>query len=777
MGGLGSGRWIAASILVVGAILGVVLATRGCAEDDAPPSASAPPRRSTSAATQATSTSPTTDAPATKPLRRHPNAPETAVDPASETGGRVVVRVTRSEDGAPIADALVAVPYFEDARRTDSDGIARYGPLEPGEWEFEATAPARMQASAKCVVEARREKTVEMRLDPGADVWIRVEDRRTGAPIAGAKVARAVSGSDERVELTTAADGRCLVPTPPNSVFRATVSAGGYTSSEVMSRTDAHGSPPMQIVVRLASYGRLTGIVRSSDGAAKSGAHVCVATLGRSPLALATYGRGLQAEGPLDETTLEAVILCDATGRYAVERIPRGRRFQAAAVADGFAASPVAEFAFDDDAPEFVRDFTLPAPVPVTLRLLAPDGTPAKDARLVLKWPVRSTSVEWGVRPSPTATYPIQLDAAGPMELVVIRQKSFMSLHRIDVPPGGGTFDVVVEPTSNAAVAGVVVDEAGAPVAGATVRIAPKSARSNMGTVARADADGVFHGAAFEPGPATYTAWGPGAIATERPIEFAAPCADLRVVLRRGACISLRLVENGAAVQGANFRAFLDDDPRELRCESAAPFRFTCEPRGDADLRLVFYDGHAPIVRRVRLVAGTVDDLGELALANGRSLRVRVVDAAGRPVPGAAVVPDVGDRPPTGVPLTDAQGEIVEDIAPPSGGLPLLVVASGYADLRRTFTVEGDAPLVVRLTRGGVIWGEVSDAAGVSATDAMLHLVDSRGVEVTSPTANRFGNFDVRVVAGRYVVRADGCDDVAVELADGGDAHVRMTRR
>ena len=35
----------------------------------------------------------------------------------------------------------------------------------------------------------------------------------------------------------------------------------------------------------------------------------------------------------------------------------------------------------------------------------------------------------------------------------------------------------------------------------------------------------------------------------------------------------------------------------------------------------------------------------------------------------------------------------------------------------------------------------------------------------------------IRLAPGRYVVRAEGCDDVPVELREGGDEHVRVVAR
>jgi hypothetical protein len=151
------------------------------------------------------------------------------------------------------------------------------------------------------------------------------------------------------------------------------------------------------------------------------------------------------------------------------------------------------------------------------------------------------------------------------------------------------------------------------------------------------------------------------------------------------------------------------------------------------------------------------------------------VDASGRAVPGATM--RVDGQPPlwrdVTFPATNATGEFTLDCAPASGLVPLVVTAPGFLDTHALVTVPSAMPKAVDLFRGGLVWGEVVDTSGVIVPDAELRFAPERGGPSAS-SADSHALFGVRLRAGRYAVSAGANVPETIDVAEGGDVHLRV---
>jgi beta-lactamase regulating signal transducer with metallopeptidase domain len=150
----------------------------------------------------------------------------------------------------------------------------------------------------------------------------------------------------------------------------------------------------------------------------------------------------------------------------------------------------------------------------------------------------------------------------------------------------------------------------------------------------------------------------------------------------------------------------------ETQTDPQGRYRFAdCNP-GPLMLTAVA-PGHSPELRRVTVTKDMQPV--DFRLAPGKTLRLRVVDTAGRPLAGAGAGPDTWRGYRTlhflGLPkTTDAQGRWVWDGAPADAML-CYVYCKGYMSCRKRSLVATDDEQTIVLHPALVISGRISDAA------------------------------------------------------------------
>jgi hypothetical protein len=311
---------------------------------------------------------------------------------------------------------------------------------------------------------------------------------------------------------------------------------------------------------------------------------------------------------------------------------------------------------------------------------------------------------------------------------------------RLQLEPGEARTGVILTLVSGPGIGGVVVDDAGSPVAGASVKA---QREGTWGPPAwgrlTTEADGSFFLCGLEMARFTIIARREGPFQ-----EVSAPCEigqhDLRLVLPRGARVTGTVLGPDGQPAGARLALELRDDPDGVpraatRYTREGPFELRLVPAGileivassdehlDSDPLVVELDGQTP-------VEGLV-----LRLLPGGTIAGVVVDTTGAPWPGASVraVADPGEG--EAILWWGDQGR--EAQCGETGAFELVGLDPGVTYCLRAsdddgFTVGGGSPargrvgdpgLRLVLARGCELLGQILDTAGDPVPAASLELL------------------------------------------------------
>jgi hypothetical protein len=356
---------------------------------------------------------------------------------------------------------------------------------------------------------------------------------------------------------------------------------------------------------------------------------------------------------------------------------------------------------------------------------------------------------------------------------------------------------------------GVLVDEAGTPVAGAAAFALPSDFAHRRRRVtegaptAASNADGAFRITGVAPGRYDLFVLGGREYGLASPeidptrTDVDAPSSGVRIIVPRDTQIVLRVAMpdgtprppdvaltqddgDGVNVDGDAFRkpalafdtaAWIEDGV--LKCAF---------PPGAKCLR-VSVPGFAPeLIRVPQWAFGRVVDLGEITPQAGTSLRGTVIDSAGRPVAGASISTsaDPPERAPTRA--SDDGTFVVEHVA--QGGVYVYAATDGRIGSRYVTEAFDAKGLTIVARRKGVLRGTVENAAGVPVVGARVTFRHGsmRGpggphevvIAVADDTVTGDdGTFTCPVPYGPCIGRVAGTD-FEVFVAEGGDATVRV---
>jgi hypothetical protein len=324
-------------------------------------------------------------------------------------------------------------------------------------------------------------------------------------------------------------------------------------------------------------------------------------------------------------------------------------------------------------------------------------------------------------------------------------------------------------------IAGVVVDDTGAPVAGATVNFVAKvgcESSVSFGSVTTAD-DGSFHAVVsrledlyvhlFASGFADGGVW-------------AEPAGGpMRLVLLRAGTVRFRLLPPRALTENTYVTArCLDDSGSEVatsdtECNADQLGVSLVAPITTVRIS-VEVNGFLPATRAVRPMLYKDVELGEIALDDGAVVRGRVVDSDSRPIEGAWVSVYGADKNADRITSATSNDDGTFDVRGFAPGIVTLRASAGgfvNASLRVAATKTAD-PVVIALRRGGLVRVRVVDAAGAAAACDKFDVLDADGAPsdqsldstVTGAFAGHLPAGRWRLVATRGDVRAEETVDV-----------------
>jgi protocatechuate 3,4-dioxygenase beta subunit len=655
-----------------------------------------------------------------------PATPRTILLPSlpDRLSGQVVDRLDRH----PLAGALVW-PRQDPAGWVRADarggyalapfaataGTAGMAPPTVGRTALAAAAPSHLPAELAVPPPGRGERALRVptfALEPAVAAEGTIVDA-AGKPLAGAYVSASAAASDptlaRTVRVRTGPDGhfalRPLAPAEPHTLFATLLGfvPAKLTLAEQKPLTVRSG---LRLVLRRGTT--LSGRVIDGRGQPVAAAVVVLAT------SSATAGTRLE------RTT------ADAAGHFAVEGLPAGE-LDLTVRAPGFAPTVLHQVTIP--AGPAVKDLgpiALGAGLSLTGIVVDRDGQPVAAAAI-------RTQAERSMPDLASPRFPpdeaksgadgrflIPGLSRGPALVLTVDQKGFATRTLTGIkPPLREPLRIVLSPASR--LAGDVVDDAGAPLAGARLgvrgelnfallRAAGPSAF--LFPSATADDDGHFELKDAPSGKLTLSARAPGFLPGTVPVELAPGASrdDLRVVLHRGATVGGRVVGPdgtpavGAAVSLAGHGSFAGPTNSTASVDGDGGYVLDAVPPGPQTFQAAL-PGALPTVRDMTVRPG--ENRLDFQLGSGLEISGRVVDPAGAAVGGASVTLGTGEP----LPETTTSGDDGSFRFPGlrSGTYQLSGRAEGFAaaseEVRLAEVALKDVEL--RLTNGGAVAGRI----------------------------------------------------------------------
>lgn len=747
-----------------------------------------------------------------------PTAPSAA---AVAEGAPWPSRFRVKADDAPLAGAVVRARLpGEDVRpllsaKTDAAGlaaldraaavarVAERGARVPAEFVFEAYAEGyRVSTTNGNRCATVDDGTLEFELLKGAPFDGKVLDASTSVPIAGASVTARDRGEEDLDVGPTDAHGAFHVFGVMNdneTEVRAT--APGHAPGKVSVRIDTGRPQGAGVVVRLEVAGALVGAVRAPDGSPVEGASVWIrpsrtvapTSSDPSPTASPTNVRLESYEyddrilelhqrwRPHGEDDEEIRATSGTDGAFRAEGLRFGVEYEATARAPGFASSaPLRDLRATADGTGRPTTLVLRRGATVLVRVGVPPG---------LATPT-TARVRLFLQPDDVMVKPVDANrgADGSYRFVGVdpgrglafaQAQGWRSAASAFVAAEGATVETEIVLAVGGAIDGAIVDGDGKPLAGADVSVAPawRNARSSSRylsgeTKGTTDAQGRFSIGGVPPGDAFIVAsWaGEGrTLGTRGRVSVTVPAQGLRLVLLRRGAVRMRLLRpDGKPFAG--LASVYYTDPGGGAGKVRWDFDDGLEASSDLDdgehAILVAPDTYAWVRRSFTIRDGADADLGDVRLETGVSVSGKIVDGAGRPIPGASVTCVENENREA---VTDAQGAFEFDRFPREP-VTLWARAEGLCATHVAVDPARTSGLEIRLARPATIRGvwKGPPPATKGGPDIVLRpfgavLMREAGVDISGkPTTFEFyegaapfqadmGSFEGEIAPGRWV--------------------------
>ncbi|MGA9521760.1 MAG: carboxypeptidase-like regulatory domain-containing protein, partial [Myxococcaceae bacterium] len=318
---------------------------------------------------------------------------------------------------------------------------------------------------------------------------------------------------------------------------------------------------------------------------------------------------------------------------------------------------------------------------------------------------------------------------------------SLVAAHRDHLPSDrkqvelrdGELLEISVELEPGAAISGEVVDQNGAPVAGAQVMAVPRGAEPTL-----TDGSGRFEIRPLRP-DRSYRVEVQQSGFDQRERVTARPGGEpLRIVLERRSIYRGRVVsEDGAALR--SFRI----DEKDVTSPDGT-FELPLPTESGRVFAVVEAQGHQP-----NMIDAPADqrDLGEIRLSPEPQVQGRVVDSMGAPVEGASMTCDMCN----GQVTSDAKG--VFSLSVPSRvGSVNVMGKKGALSGTVTWKANGNAPLEVTLRNAVHVTGRVFDPDGSPAGGVQVEAIHVDRSEPFSFVTMQDGSYAVDLPEGSYRV-------------------------
>jgi len=502
-----------------------------------------------------------------------------------------------------------------------------------------------------------------------------------GRPLAGVEIWRPTEGAEDAVAAVSGPDG--LFTVLAAGIFPLSACPPGWLPDESPSPAPRE---PGVFEIRLRPAARIAGRVVDGQGEPVEGVRIEARLAGKA-FGCAVYVRS-GCPGPADRRTGYS----DADGRFAFESLEPGW-FEVSAP-DGLpkVARRLGEAGTSAEEIEFVVSEKL---VLLEGRVVDADGEPVAGAQVSVS----------GARPGSAArtgadgAYRFPHVLPGPQNLVARHPDLGRIVERIQVAAPRTRFDVRMPPAT--IVQGRILGRDGSPVAGPSLAVDDEPVEL--------DAGGRFR-FSLSPGEHAVKAEAPDRAPAERRVTATGDPIDLDLELSRPATITGRIAGHTPR-QWVSLE--LEDGPQEssAREDVDEQGRFQLSDVAPGTWTLLATDNLGrTLERRVHVEEGRVIALDELRFPPLPAVRGRVLDSEGRPISGASLSFEQGERLRMWA-YTDAAGRFTTHLV--DGTWTLKAERAGFGPAAATVTLEGgpvDVP-DLRLVRGVALSGSIAGLA------------------------------------------------------------------
>lgn len=512
-------------------------------------------------------------------------------------GAGVAGRVTRAEDGTPLAGAPVRVWRITPAQRpqrrveTDEDGRFAIADLPPGAYTIEAAPPTAVGSPWETIVlDEGKVLEKDFSLARGFPVSGRVTSAATGEPIEGAEVGE---GWVFRRAVRTDADGRYVFPSYGSwGVFELHVRAAGFGRSAWYGPAKPDG--PLVADFALETARTATGRVVDASGSPVSGAYV------------AAFGSQM-SDGEQKIDWLPARSAAD--GAFEIASLRPDVAHRLFVKLDGF-GSRVFPFPEDEAQSESIDLGDVRLLPEATLSGVVEDET--GGAVVGAEVTLRTPGPDGLVRPSDHYAEPAAAitDEVGRFRVSSLAAGTYRVRCRVEglntLNPASGELVTVADGESKSGVrivvarglsiSGKVLDPDGDAVIQALIRVTPAAGAKRELPMARTDESGRFSVQGLEPGTytvvaapiwSTVSAAGATRLAPASVGDVEAGTRDLRIVLSRPRAVTGIVTEASGEPSPRAFVWVLTPEGRELGSAQAdADGRFSVEVGDGATVTL-----------------------------------------------------------------------------------------------------------------------------------------------------------------------------------------------
>ncbi|MFI5306166.1 MAG: collagen binding domain-containing protein, partial [Polyangiales bacterium] len=574
--------------------------------------------------------------------------------------------------GMPAATAAVTIAgsgvWPPKRLQTDAQGRFELVPIPAGVYELRATLHTLTSPVQEgVVVLPASEKTVRLRLEPGAALNGRVIEAETGQGLVGVEITVTEDAlTSTPIALKSGADGRFVVeglrrlphrlwirapqhvaiageehlpgPQPFELSLRRSARLAGQVvdergapvaSAEIEVRGTAASGGPLRVSPPSADEGSSAGTRNPSTLVAPSLDNLGVTVGAVPPLPLFALPQNAGAGGQLGFVT-------DAAGRFAIEGVPAGRA-QLLVRKNGYATGSSEPRALRPG--DAIEDLHIVLPRGGTLlgRVVDGRGFPIAGARVQVE-------VE-----SERATRATLSGEDGAFQVDALRGKCTVTAFplsgtavREEITLGSGERRQIVLQAADAgrALAGRVRDERGFPIQGARVRVEALGKRTPGSRTAVSAIDGTFRLEGLPPAPYRIVSEHPAYATTVVPSAAPGPDEELAIELRRGARLSGVVVDalSNDGVRGTliELRSSAGPKPAPVSTDARGKFEIRNLTAGKYELSSN-RSGYLPVRLTVLVQAGQDREVDPLVLRPAGTVSGQVVDRLGAPVLDAEV--------------------------------------------------------------------------------------------------------------------------------------------